>query len=265
MNDPISAVLVVGATGSVGREVVAAATRRGLAVRALVRDERRAAAVLPASTELVVGDLSRPETLATAVRSVDGIVFTQGSHSGRDAARTIDYGAVHNVLSVLGAGRPHVALMTAIGVTVRDGSYNRQTQIHDWKRRAERLVRRSGLPYTIVRPGWFDYNEEDQHRLVFLQGDLRRAGNASDGVIARSQIADVLLASLGSAAADRKTLELVADHGPAQTDLGPLFAELDADPAGGYDAVHDLPNQPLEQEPASVRSELEAITHRSRE
>jgi uncharacterized protein YbjT (DUF2867 family) len=35
---------------------------------------------------------------------------------------------------------------------------------HDWKRRGERLVRASGLPYTIVRPGWFDYNDAGQHR-----------------------------------------------------------------------------------------------------
>jgi len=41
-----------------------------------------------------------------------------------------------------------------IGVTNREGDYNRQTEAHDWKRRGERLVRASGLPYTIVRPGW---------------------------------------------------------------------------------------------------------------
>jgi len=32
-------------------------------------------------------------------------------------------------------------------------------------------VRPSGLPYTIVRPGWFDYNKADEHQLVFLQGE----------------------------------------------------------------------------------------------
>ena len=57
-----------------------------------------------------------------------------------------------------------IALMTSIGVTDRAGSYNRTTEAHDWKRRSERLVRATGLPYTIVRPGWFDYNAPDQHR-----------------------------------------------------------------------------------------------------
>jgi hypothetical protein len=90
------------------------------------------------------------------------------------------------VLTALGGRSVRVALMTAIGVT------DRRTDAHDWKRRGERFVRRSGLSYTIVRPGWFDYNKADEHRLTLLQGDRRQAGDPSDGVIARRQIAEVL-------------------------------------------------------------------------
>ena len=49
-------------------------------------------------------------------------------------------------------------------------------------------MRASGLPYTIVRPGGFDYNARDQHQLVFLQGDTRHDRDPSDGVVARHQI-----------------------------------------------------------------------------
>ena len=150
--------------------------------------------------------------------------------------------------------------MTAIGVTNRTGSYNRETESHDWKRRAERLVRKSGNEYTIVRPGWFDYNKSDEHKLVFLQGDTRQAGNSSDGVIARKQIAEVLIASLTSEAANRKTFELVAEKGPAPPNLDPLFAALEADPVGSLDGVRDSDNQPLAQEPAEVREELDALS-----
>ena len=69
--------------------------------------------------------------------------------------------------------------MTAIGVTNREGDYNRRTETHDWKRRGERFVRASGLPYTIVRPGWFDYNKPDEQRLVLLQGDRRHTGDSA--------------------------------------------------------------------------------------
>jgi uncharacterized protein YbjT (DUF2867 family) len=51
-------VLVVGATGSIGRLVVESAVRRGHAVRALARDPRIARKLLP-DAEVVVGDLTR--------------------------------------------------------------------------------------------------------------------------------------------------------------------------------------------------------------
>lgn len=158
-------VLVVGATGSIGRHTVTELLRRGHRTRALVRDARRAR-WLHEGTEAVVGDLTRAQTLAEAVDGVDGIVFTHGSHGGADEAERVDYGAVRNTLEALGERRARIALMTAIGVT-------KHTPGHDWKRRGERLVRASGLPYTIVRPGWFDYNEPDQRRLVMLQAVLK--------------------------------------------------------------------------------------------
>ena len=68
-------------------------------------------------------------------------------------------------------------------------SHNRSTESHDWKRWLERPVRSSGLPYTKGRPGWFEQQQIKQPQSVFLQGDTRDAGNSSDGVIARCQIA----------------------------------------------------------------------------
>lgn len=255
-------VMVVGATGSIGRLVVAQALRQGHAVRALVRDLARARG-LPQEAQAVVGDLTRTETLAAAVEGIDAVVFTHGSNGGGKAgAEQVDYGAVRNVLRALGGRHVRIALMTAIGVTNREGAYNRSTQIHDWKRRGERLVRASGLPYTIVRPGWFDYNAPDQHRLVFLQGDTRRAGDPSDGVIARQQIAEVLVHSLSSDEARAKTFELVADRGPAQKNLEPLFAALEADAAGDIDAVRDADNMPQSAEPDTVREDLERLAAR---
>jgi uncharacterized protein YbjT (DUF2867 family) len=258
----MSTVLVVGATGSIGRLVVDEAFRQGYDTRALVRDLDRARG-LPAEADVVVGDLTRPETLAAAVDGIDAVVFTHGAHGGKDQTERVDYGGVRNVLAALGTRPARIALMTAIGVTNRAGAHNRSTGAHDWKRRSERLVRASGRPYTIVRPGWFDYNEPDQNRLVLLQGDTRQAGDPSDGVIARRQIAEVLVSSLRSDAALRKTFELVAETGPEPVDLDALFGALQADPAGALDGVKDATNQPLAQEPQRVREDLEAVLERS--
>ena len=70
-------VLVVGATGSIGRLIVEEAVRQGHAARALVRDPGRALE-LPPEAQVVKGDLTRPETLAAAVEGVDAVVFTAG-------------------------------------------------------------------------------------------------------------------------------------------------------------------------------------------
>lgn len=255
-SDPALTILVVGATGSIGRHVVTTALARGYRVRALIRSASRVADVDPAS-ESVVGDLTDASTLRFAVAGVDGIVFTQGSHGGAAAAESVDYGAVLNILTALD-GRPvRIVLMTTIGVT-------KHTTGHDWKRRGERLVRVSGLPYTIVRPGWFDYNDADQNRIVLLQGDRRWSGDPSDGVISRRQIAEVLVASLTSGAAVGKTVELVAERGAEQGDLEPVFATTDPDPADALDGVHDIDNMPLYAEPATVIAQLEAVSQRRR-
>ena len=150
--------------------------------------------------------------------------------------------------------------MTAIGVTNRTGAYNLSTEAHDWKRRSERLVRASGLPYTIVRPGWFDYNGPDQHRLVLLQGDTRQAGNPSDGVIARRQLAEVLVRSLSSDAAAGQNLR-AGGRPPAQrpTTSMPSSPRWTRSAPSALDAARDTANMPLAEEPQRVRDDLAAL------
>jgi uncharacterized protein YbjT (DUF2867 family) len=240
-----------GATGSIGRHVVAVAVTEGYTVRVLLRDASQAG-LFPPEVEVVVGNLTRAESLAEAVTGIDAVVFTHGSNGRPPGAEAVDYGAVRNVLAALGCRKVRIALMTTIGVTDRKGA-------HDWKRRGERLVRASGLPYTIVRPSWFDYNEPDQHRLVMLQGDKRLSGTPRDGVIARRQLAEVLVRSLRSESALRKTFELHAETGPEQEDFDTLFVRVDADAAGAVDAAHDLANMPLEREPRQVLEDLDAV------
>ena len=258
MSSRPTTVLVFGATGSIGTLAVSEALRQGYVTRALVRDP--GAAQLPDGAEVVVGELTDASTLGAALDGVDALVFTHGSHGTEPAVyEAVDYGAVLNALEVL-AGRPvRIAQMTALGVTDHTGPYDWPTEVHDWKRRAERLVRASGNAYTIVRPGWFDYNEADEHRLVFRQGDTHHAGDSSDGVIARAQIARVLIDSLSVDAADRKTFELVAERGEAQADLTPLFAALDADAPGSLDGAHDPANFPEDAQPERVRAALRSL------
>ncbi|MFH3182423.1 SDR family oxidoreductase [Klebsiella aerogenes] len=249
-------ILIAGATGSIGLHVVITAIKMGHQPVALVRNKRKVKS-LPRGTDVFYGDVSLPETLTNLPKDIDAIIFTLGSDGqGRIGARAIDYGGVRNILRIFMDIPVRIALMTTIGVTERLSAWNQRTEVHDWKRRAERLVRASGQPYTIVRPGWFDYNNDDEHRIVMLQGDRRHTGTPEDGVISREQIARVLVDALSNEAAKNKTFELMAERGAAQLDLTPLFADLQADDPQKNDGVLDMDNMPLREEPDCIINEL---------
>jgi len=198
-----------------------------------------------------------PETLTELPKDIDAIIFTLGS-DGQDriGARAIDYGGVRNILRIVKDTPVHISLMTTIGVTERLSTWNQRTEVHDWKRRAERLVRASGYPYTFVRPGWFDYNNDDEYRIVMLQGDRRHTGTPEDGVISREQIARVLVSALNNDDAKNKTFELMAERGEEAQDLTPLFTDLYADDPQKNDGILDIDNMPLREEAESIINEL---------
>lgn len=250
-------VVVFGATGSIGREVLREATKQGHTVRAFSRSLPHD---LPNHVDAMIGDLTNPVQVAAAIDGMEAAIFVHGaSPVTPEQSEAVDYGAVRNVLAAAQGRNLRVVLMTLIGITNRDSSYNRSTHAPDWKRRAERILRASGHPYTIVRPGWFDYNGTDQFRITMLQGDTRRSGTPTDGGIARAQIARVLVAALSDESAIGKTLELVAETGAEQDSLHEDFAALLSDSIGAIDAAQDEPNMPLSGEPERVRNDLERL------
>lgn len=259
---PHLTVLVIDLTGSMGRLAVEEAIRQGHIVRTLARTPAEAHQ-LSREAQVVLGDVTRPETLVGALNGIDAIVFMLGSDRvGTAESENVDYGGVRNVLTSLSSLKVRIALMSSTGVTNRKCSRNRIVDEHDWKRRAERLLRASGLPYTIVRPGCFDVDGPYEQRLVLMQGDTFEAASPADGAITRRQVAEVLVRSLTSNHALYKTFELVAVYGRIPGDLDALFRPLKADLPGAVDGVHDEPNMPLRMEPKRVRDDLEALRKR---
>ncbi|MDQ1058640.1 uncharacterized protein YbjT (DUF2867 family) [Arthrobacter globiformis] len=129
----------------------------------------------------------------------------------------------------------------------------------------QRLVRASGNAYTIVRPGWFDYNQPDQRKIALLQGDRRQSGSPADGVVARDQIARVLIDSLHIDAADHKTFELVADQGPEQEELTTVFTSLTPDSKEFLDGAEDLVDLPIDDEPQPSAATSSRLRQETRE
>ena len=133
-------ILVSGATGHVGGELVTTLLDSGTPVRALTRD---AVAVLPAGAERVVGDLDRPESLADALTGIDGVFLLSGYQDMPGllaAART--------------AGVQRVALLS--GASAASGDLS--NAVSRYMIESESAVRESGLAWTILRPFAFMSN-----------------------------------------------------------------------------------------------------------
>lgn len=222
--------LVVGATGGTGREVVAQARTQGYAVRALVRDEAKARAQLGDEIEYVEGDVRTGVGLSVAVAGVDYVISALGSNVRNDPQNTpelVDYGGVKALAeAAAAAGVRQFVLVSSMGVTHRDHPLNKMfANILVWKAKGEDALRDSAVPYTIVRPGGLANSPGGVTGVRAFQGDdLRNAGR-----IPRADVAAVCLAALGNAAALNKTFEILSDESTARTDFDALFAGLKAD------------------------------------
>jgi uncharacterized protein YbjT (DUF2867 family) len=138
--------------------------------------------------------------------------------------------------------------MTSIGVTGSGGS---SRELLDWKRRGERLLRCSGLPYTIVRPGWFDAGSGHEERV-----DLRQGDRTEYGPVRREHVAEVLVQALRTPSALGRTVEVFSAAGAAISDWNAAFAATTPDHPGALDAAQDRPGVPADHEPARFQADL---------
>lgn len=245
-------VLVVGGTGSLGRLVVARLLELGDPPRVLSRNPDRARRALASDVaqevDVVAGDITDAASLTPALDGVDAVVMTHGAPYGSGDYEAIDYGAVRTLLTALEGRVVRVALMSSIGVT---GTGRGSRDLLDWKRRGERLLRASGLPYTVVRPGWFDAGTGAELRI-----DLRQGDSTEYGPVRREHVAETLVQALHAPTATGRTVEVFSVDGPPVTDWPGAFAVTDPDPSGSLDGAHDAPGLPLEREPERVRADL---------
>lgn len=244
----INSVLIVGATGSIGRLVAEEALEQKYDVCVLVRDAQRAN--FDDQVRVIQGDLTQPIILDY----VDAVIFTQGSYDSH-MAEFVDYNGVRNVLNALKGKLKRIGLMTSIYATSdRENSY--------WKRRAERLVRASGIPYTIIRPSWFDHNQADELALILTQNNDKHiyTFTSQDGGVSRQQIAKTLVNSLQNVNATNRTVALFSYKGQPTCDFAALFSNTLPDvKEDSFDGIHDPKNLPLEQEPERVLLDLRTV------
>ena len=223
-------VLVAGATGGTGQEAVKQALAQGYAVRVLVRNAEAARPLLGDKVQYAVGNVRDTAAVAKAFKGVTYVISALGSNSQRDPENKpefIDYGGTRNLAEAAkAAGVKQFVLVSSIGVTHADHPLNKMfDNIMTWKLKGEDVLRASGVPYTVVRPGGLRNAPGGQNALVTTQGDPAGA----NGSIARADVATVCIAALGNKAALGKTFEVAGAEGKPPADWNAFFAGLKSD------------------------------------
>src|SRR6266705_2415592 len=229
-------VLVIGGTRGTGLLTAHSLQRHGVPVRVFARNPQGARARLGPTFEFITGDITQPDTLPPALEGATHVVFTAGCRSGRPSTerhiRETEYGGVVNTLAAarrVGFGGRFL-YMTASSVTSRSWAtvllnlYKGNTLV--WRERAEHEIRGSGLEYTIIRAGILLNRPGGQRALVVTQRPLPLSIHYR---IARADVANVFVASLGHPSAVRATFEVVWSDGPPRDSLPVLLAQLKPD------------------------------------
>jgi uncharacterized protein YbjT (DUF2867 family) len=139
-------ILVTGATGHVGMELVKALAGQEAQVRAMTR--RPGAAGFPHGVEVVKGDCEEPESLRAAFAGVDrAFLMTSQPTGSKD---------LHTVAQIEAAKAAGVSQV--VKLSVAKGGEESHPLVAAWHREDERAVTESGIDYTMLRPGRFMSN-----------------------------------------------------------------------------------------------------------
>lgn len=146
----MASILITGGAGVVGARLSRRFLAMGYSVRVLTLSGQGESKLLPGEVEIFYGDVQKPETLREAFRNVDTVCHLAAVilAKKREAFERINLDGTRNVLlAAKSAGVKRFLLVSSISVTYPD-----LTDYGNSKLRAEALVRKMGIPFTIVRP-----------------------------------------------------------------------------------------------------------------
>ena len=148
-------ILVVGASGFIGRRLVKSLLSKGLTVRCLARDTSNVVDLAGLGAQVMKGDVSEPSSLSAAFNSIDAVYVLLHTLSPQPASRpeqrfmAVELEGLRNIVEACrlnGVGR--IIYVTSLGVSASAAS--------EWLRerwRAEQSLFQSGLDATVLRPG----------------------------------------------------------------------------------------------------------------
>lgn len=209
-------VLVAGASGDTGQQIVRSLLDEGYQVRPLTTNAFRARQRTGLDIDWVEVDVRDQAQMVSVMEGVDYVISAIGSRDwrGPNSPRYVDFGGVRNLVDAAGsAGVQHFVLISsaAAGPHRDHRDSPRLGYVLYWKTRGENHLRSSGIDYTIIGPGGLVNGPAARSGIrITSREDYRR------GLIARADVARLATASLTAPSARNKSFAAVNDD-----ELGP--------------------------------------------
>ena len=212
-------ILVTGASGNAGSQVLNAVTRAGLPVKALYRSEADAA-TRPAGVQGVIADFADPAAMARALEGVEQVYLVCGP-----VPQLVELES-KAITACRTAGVKHLLLNSALGAGTFDASFPR------WHAEVERVAA-AGVLHTIIRPNSFMQNIVNYYApTVRTQGAFYSSvGGARFGFIDTGDIGTFVAKLFSSPAHQGKTYELNGPEAVTYTEVAEMISKVSGKPA----------------------------------
>ena len=158
--------LIIGGTGTLGRQVVLQALTKGYQVRCLVRNFRKASFLKEWGVELVYGDLTKPETIPPCLKGVTAIIDASTSRVNElDSLKKVDWeGKLRLIEAAKSANIQRFVFFSAQNV-----EQFQTIPLMKVKNGIEIKLKESGIPYTIFRLTGFYQGLIEQYAIPILE------------------------------------------------------------------------------------------------
>lgn len=217
---------VAGAGGRTGRKISEQLASKSVPVRALVRNVRRESYLGQIlGVQVVEGDIYNYGETVKALGDSNVILCAVGVQpSPMDPLGPYkEYEGIKNLIAAAknkGDVKKFI-FVTSLGVSNLLIPFNLFWGLLFWKKQAELELERSGLDYTIVRPGGLKEGYTEREAVI-----MRSADSLLGGSISRLKVAQVCVEALVTPAASRKIVEIISEDSSVKKPLFQLFSEI---------------------------------------
>lgn len=202
-------ILVTGATGNNGSEIVKLLAAQNVPVRAMVRDRHRASAIAAPNVEVVEADFDRPETLLAALNGVERAFLVTNSS---------EHAQGQQIAFVELAKQSGVACIVKLSQFAANS--NSPVRFLRYHAAVEAAIQGSGIAYTFLRPNLFMQGLLNFRSMIATQSAFYAAvGDAKVSAVDVRDIAEVAVAALTGSGHEGKTYDLTGPQALTHTEM----------------------------------------------